>query len=84
MKRSCRGVGYEGLGVSKTAPRTIDFADSAVEAGRSANAAFTGCPWQVKSMLRDVGLRPTRQRIALGQMLFGKGDLHTTAEILYE
>ena len=35
-------------------------------------------------MLRDVGLRPTRQRMALGWMLFGKGDRHVTAEILYE
>lgn len=35
-------------------------------------------------MLRDVGLRPTRQRMALGWMLFGKGDRHVTAEILDE
>ncbi|HWK98239.1 MAG TPA: Fur family transcriptional regulator [Pseudolabrys sp.] len=48
-------------------------------------AAFTGCPWHdVKSMLRDVGLRPTRQRMALGWILFGKGDRHLTAEALYE
>ena len=27
---------------------------------------FTGCPWHdVKTMLRDVGLRPTRQRMSL-------------------
>jgi Fur family iron response transcriptional regulator len=46
---------------------------------------LTGCPWHdVKTMLRDVGLRPTRQRMALGWMLFGKGDRHVTAEILYE
>jgi Fur family iron response transcriptional regulator len=46
---------------------------------------LTGCPWRdVKAMLRDVGLRPTRQRMALGWMLFGKGDRHVTAEILYE
>ena len=42
-------------------------------------------PWHdVKSMLRDVGLRPTRQRTALGWLLFGKGDRHITAEMLYE
>ena len=35
-------------------------------------------------MLRDVGLRPTRQRMALGWLLFGKGDRHVTAEMLYE
>lgn len=48
-------------------------------------AALTGCPWHdVKSMLRQVGLRPTRQRMALGWILFGKGDRHLTAEMLYE
>ncbi len=35
-------------------------------------------------MLREVGLRPTRQRMALGWILFGKGDRHLTAEMLYE
>jgi Fur family iron response transcriptional regulator len=48
-------------------------------------STLTGCPWRdVKSMLRDVGLRPTRQRMALGWILFGKGDRHVTAEMLYE
>jgi Fur family iron response transcriptional regulator len=46
---------------------------------------LTGCPWHdVKSMLRQVGLRPTRQRMALGWILFGKGHRHLTAEALYE
>ena len=46
---------------------------------------LTGCPWHdVKTMLRGVGLRPTRQRMALGWMVFGKGDRHITAEMLYE
>jgi Fur family iron response transcriptional regulator len=46
---------------------------------------MTGCPWHdVKSMLRKVGLRPTRQRMALGWILFGKGDRHLTAEMLFE
>ena len=50
-----------------------------------ASAALTGCPWHdVKAMLRQVGLRPTRQRMALGWLLFGKGDRHLTAEMLYE
>jgi Fur family iron response transcriptional regulator len=44
-----------------------------------------GCPFHdVKAMLRSVGLRPTRQRMALGWILFGKGDRHITAEMLYE
>ena len=47
--------------------------------------ALTGCPWHdVKAMLREVGLRPTRQRMALGWILFAKGDRHLTAEMLYE
>ncbi|MEA2994087.1 MAG: Fur family transcriptional regulator, iron response regulator [Alphaproteobacteria bacterium] len=46
---------------------------------------LNGCPWHdVKALLRDVGLRPTRQRMALGWILFGKGDRHLTAEMLYE
>jgi Fur family iron response transcriptional regulator len=50
-----------------------------------ARAELTGCPWHdVKTMLRQVGLRPTRQRMALGWILFAKGDRHLTAEMLYE
>jgi Fur family iron response transcriptional regulator len=50
-----------------------------------AGADLTGCPWHdVKSKLREVGLRPTRQRMALGWILFAKGDRHVTAEMLYE
>jgi Fur family iron response transcriptional regulator len=50
-----------------------------------ARAELNGCPWHdVKAMLRRVGLRPTRQRMALGWILFGKGDRHVTAEMLYE
>ena len=51
----------------------------------SRRAELNGCPWHdVKSMLRDVGLRPTRQRMSLGWILFAKGDRHLTAEMLYE
>src|SRR5438046_10268371 len=72
-----------------TVSRTIVFTNAAESAERVASAAarsaMTGCPWHdVKTMLRDVGLRPTRQRMALGWMLFGKGDRHVTAEMLYE
>ena len=38
----------------------------------------------VSSFLRDAGLRPTRQRLALGQLLFTGHGRHLTAEILYE
>lgn len=46
---------------------------------------LTGCPWHdVKERLRQVGLRPTRQRTALAWILFAKGDRHVTAEMLFE
>ena len=34
-------------------------------------------------MMRDVGLRPTRQRLALAKLLFDAGDRHVTAEALH-
>lgn len=36
-----------------------------------------------REQLRAAGLRPTRQRIALAQMLFGSGDRHVSAEALH-
>ena len=33
--------------------------------------------------LRATGLRPTRQRVALAEMLFGQGDRHFTAEAVH-
>ena len=57
----------------------------AVAPVQTERSELTGCPWHdVKAMLRQVGLRPTRQRMALGWLLFGKGDRHLTAEMLYE
>lgn len=38
----------------------------------------------VEEVLRAAGLRPTRQRMALAQLLFAKGDRHITAERLHE
>src|SRR6201995_4210900 len=68
--------------------RTLVFSTQGAmaPAGRPApRAALTGCPWHdVKTVLREVGLRPTRQRMSLGWMLFAKGDRHVTAEMLYE
>ena len=61
-----------------------DIAHStAIQGGRQ--PALTGCPWHdVNEMLQAAGLRPTRQRMALGWLLFGKGARHLTAEMLYE
>ncbi|MGI9407312.1 MAG: iron response transcriptional regulator IrrA [Hyphomicrobiaceae bacterium] len=38
----------------------------------------------VSTRLKNAGLRPTRQRMALGRLLFEKGDRHVTAEMLHE
>jgi Fur family transcriptional regulator, iron response regulator len=38
----------------------------------------------VPEKLRRAGLRPTRQRLALGELLFGHGDRHATAEMLHQ
>ena len=37
----------------------------------------------VAERLRQVGLRPTRQRVALARLLFDAGDRHVTAEQLH-
>lgn len=39
---------------------------------------------EVKAKLRGVGLRPTRQRVALAELLFANEDRHVTAELLHE
>src|SRR5205085_12045113 len=61
--------------------------DAEPKPGRGARSqpALTGCPWHdVNEMLQAAGLRPTRQRMALGWLLFGKAERHLTAEMLYE
>ncbi|QGY03612.1 transcriptional repressor [Methylobacterium mesophilicum SR1.6/6] len=45
----------------------------------------SGCPLAaLRTRLRRVGLRPTRQRLSLGWLLFAHGDRHVTAEMLYD
>jgi Fur family iron response transcriptional regulator len=47
--------------------------------------AMDGClVHSLRARLRAAGLRPTRQRVALGWSLFGKGHRHVTAELLFE
>lgn len=38
----------------------------------------------IRDCVRGVGLRPTRQRLALAELLFAQGDRHLTAEQLHE
>ena len=56
-----------------------------ISAAALAGSALQGCPvHDLRAKLRRSGLRPTRQRVALGWLLFAKGDRHITAEKLYE
>jgi Fur family iron response transcriptional regulator len=44
-----------------------------------------GCPVHaLRRRLRAAQLRPTRQRVTLGWLLFARGDRHLTAEMLFE
>ncbi|MEP3276478.1 MAG: iron response transcriptional regulator IrrA [Stappiaceae bacterium] len=38
----------------------------------------------VNVLLRDAGLRPTRQRVSLAELLFCKGNRHVSAELVHE
>jgi Fur family iron response transcriptional regulator len=51
-------------------------------AAQAPSAAGTGSA-SVESRLREAGLRPTRQRLALGQLLFNGADRHVSAELLH-
>jgi Fur family iron response transcriptional regulator len=45
----------------------------------------SGCLYHdLRVRLRNAGLRPTRQRVGLGWLLFARGDRHLTAEGLFE
>lgn len=41
------------------------------------------CRCRIEEKLRQAGLRPTRQRLDLAQLLFREGDRHVTAEMLH-
>ncbi len=59
-----------------TRPASDDASGTVVEPEAFANA--------FPARLIAAGLRPTRQRVALGELLFGGGDRHVTAERLFE
>ncbi|MCA3630614.1 MAG: transcriptional repressor [Methylobacterium sp.] len=69
-----------------TVSKSSGLASSALGATSiRAPASLAGCPvHDLKNRLRAVGLRPTRQRVALGWLLFARGDRHLTAETLFE
>jgi Fur family iron response transcriptional regulator len=39
--------------------------------------------YDCSDLLRQAGLRPTRQRLMLGEFLFSKGGRHVTADMIY-
>src|SRR5947209_14873567 len=39
---------------------------------------------EIRARLRQAGLRPTRQRMSLAELLFGRGNRHLSAENLHE
>jgi Fur family iron response transcriptional regulator len=49
-----------------------------------AEAMASGTGTDISRLLRRASLRPTRQRVALAELLFGNGDRHVTAEMLHE
>ena len=50
------------------------------------NAEHSGPPSrpEIRTMLKGSGLRPTRQRMALAELLFARGNRHISAENLHE
>ena len=54
------------------------------DAAKNAKSPMPGKPRRsVSALLRQAGLRPTRQRLALGALLFEGEDRHVTAEALH-
>lgn len=43
-----------------------------------------GADLSIERRVREAGLRPTRQRVALAELLFAQGDRHLSAEQLHE
>ena len=62
----------------------IPSTDACVQIGSAAEAACTiACECGCSERLRQAGLRATRQRMILGDLLFANGDRHVTAEMLF-
>ena len=62
---------------------TLTDAPDEALAELSCEACAVDCAQRSVQLLRGAGLRPTRQRVMLGELLFGKGDRHVTAETLF-
>lgn len=52
---------------------------------KTASHRPSGCVTSnIPQMLRDAGLRPTRQRVGLAVLLFSRGNRHVSAEQVFE
>ena len=71
------GFGYQPSGHPNNMARTTRMTDSTP--GSHKDGKTRG----VAQLLRKAGLRPTRQRLALGALLFEGEDRHVTAELLH-
>lgn len=58
--------------------------DSPIVAGERFAKMHALTDLDMEERLRRSGLRPTRQRIALAELIFAKGDRHLTVEELHE
>ena len=57
-----------------------DLTETGLNVSDERQTGMTRC----ERLLREAGLRPTRQRLLLGELLFAKGDRHVSAEALFE
>ncbi len=58
--------------------------DRLAELQSDSPVASAGTPASMAERLRKAGLRPTRQRVALGCLLYARGHRHVSAEMLHE
>ncbi len=71
--------------VSPKEPSTLPRPRRAAGSMTAPFGALAGCPFHdIRVKLSAAGLRPTRQRLALGWLLFAKGARHVTAENLQD
>lgn len=77
------GIGRPSLlWTSQNPDRLVDEFDMIQNSTSSHNDSRT--PVEIRGMLRQSGLRPTRQRLALAELLYAKGNRHISAEGLHE
>jgi Fur family iron response transcriptional regulator len=72
---------YGGMTESNSIATEVTSSD--LPEGAGVACSDQAAPRDVEAMLRDAGLRPTRQRVVLAQLLFAQGDRHLTAEMLH-